>query len=193
MFDLLDELHRAPSGFDLPHQALLNRLGLPGDLMLFIPALAVAPIETDGDLFQFADHGLPALVLPVFCGAPPSFARPSKDDPEKPFDVVAFRPGEPGRWWWRVGAADLLGEHVLWSANTWWRPLSLVPTPLDYLRTRCGAVCLLHPDGASKLRDVPTVVVTDLALGRRIDRLLKKPPAGLPKIMVRKDFENELR
>ena len=39
MSDLLDELHRNPSAFDLAHQSLLDRLGLPADLILFVAAL----------------------------------------------------------------------------------------------------------------------------------------------------------
>ena len=52
-------------------------------------------------LFEFHDDGEPALIVP-------------EGEPEWPgwaeiYDLVVFKPDNPGRWWRRRGDADLLG------------------------------------------------------------------------------------
>ena len=89
----------------------------------------------------------------------------------------------------RTGSADMLGGHLIDSAITWGQALPLVRSPLDYLRARCGVACL---DAAWKLLGVLAVIVNDLALGRQIHRLVRKPPLGLPKILL-KERSNGLR
>lgn len=61
---------------------------------------------------------------------------------EEIHDLVAFRLAEPGRWWLRTGEVLLGAEHV--DAATGRRgAITLVATPLDWLRLRGEAACVL--------------------------------------------------
>jgi hypothetical protein len=112
-----------------------------------------------------------------------------------PHDLIAFYPDRPQCWWWRTDCADLLGGHLIRLCKSWNKALRLVATPLDYLRDRCDVACLLRPEATSKLIGVPTIVVNvgEIAFARHIHRALRKPPAGLPKILVREDPAYALR
>src|SRR5687767_86870 len=89
----------------------LERIGcaLPGDLCLWVPALGLQAIEpdVDGGLYQPADRGELAVIVPIFAGPTPMFMRPVDEVPEL-IDLVAFRFSDPRRCWRRTRLADYL-------------------------------------------------------------------------------------
>jgi hypothetical protein len=87
--------------------------------------------------------GTPAFILPVWTGPAPSIY----SGVENPvlIDMIAWRPDDPARWWYRTGEGDALGIDNLDLAHVEGWPISLHKTPLDWLRAGCrGAVLLDH-------------------------------------------------
>lgn len=93
-------------------------------------------------------------------------------------DLIAFTPGEPGRWWVRTGNAALLNAIEVDAAAILDRPLILHADPLEWMRAAGdGAVIIdwrcflpLHLGGA------PSITCMDMDLAERLDRRLKRPP-----------------
>ena len=106
--------------------------------------LAVARISTVGRLWMPEPTGTPAFILPIWDGPAPSIYSGA----ENPvlIDMIAWRPDDPARWWYRQGEVDVvLGIDNLDLAHTEGWPISLHRTPLDWLRAGCcGAVLLDH-------------------------------------------------
>ena len=157
-------------------------LGITAAAALQLPTIELAPIETDEEFWQPAEHGPEAVIVPVFDCSRPSFLAP-RDDVE-PIDQMAFFGDRPDRWWWRTGCADMLGDDTILSSHIWGLPVRIVADPLAWLRAGGSAVCLLYPEAALKLISVPELICDDLELAERIDRLLRRPPAAMPLIRV---------
>ena len=104
--------------------------------------LAVARISTVGRLWKPEPTGTPAFILPVWDGPAPSIY----SGVENPvlIDMIAWRPDEPARWWYRQGEVDaVLGIDNLDLAHIEGWPISLHRTPLDWLRAGCRGAVLL--------------------------------------------------
>jgi len=178
------EFYRFSARFGPRHRQMLQRLGVPDDIMLHLSGIGVSATETNGEFWQPAESGPLAMVIPAFHGIPPSFVNATEDESEQPHDLIAFDPDRPGRWWWRVGTADTLGCHLISSAHTWGTPVHVVTDPLAWLQHRGQVVCLLKPEAAWKLIGVVKVIADTLETAERIDCLLRRPPAALPVICV---------
>jgi hypothetical protein len=67
------------------------------------------------------------------------------------YDLVAFAPDDPGRWWLRRGEVDLVGAYNM----TPWKlgPTTVCTTPLSWLQAGADGVCILdwHCDPADVL------------------------------------------
>jgi hypothetical protein len=162
----------------------LSRIGcvMPGNLCLYISGLGLQAIEPNGDLYQPADRGQLAVVVPVYAGPMPCFMRPVDDIPELT-DLVTLYLTNPGRWWRRTGLAEYLGEHLIQAAVTWQRPLRVLETPFAWLNARGRGVCPLGAD-FSALRDPPGLRFDDVAFADRVEGALLRP-FPIPRIFVK--------
>ena len=120
---------------------LLDQHGVAREAIHRAGGQAVARIGTVGRLWVPEPTGTPAFILPVWNGPSPSIYQVV----EHPLliDLIAWRPDDPTRWWYRTGEGDALGIDNLDLAHTEGWPISFATTPLDWLRGDCcGAVLL---------------------------------------------------
>ncbi len=104
--------------------------------------LAWSRITTAGRAFDFDHAGSPAVIQPVWRGPAPSIYA----GVEHPVlaDLIAWRPAEPGRWWYRWGCdTPTLGDEYVDDAHQHHHPLVCHSTPLDWLRAGCVGCVLL--------------------------------------------------
>ncbi len=97
--------------------------------------LAWSHITTFGRGFDLSPSGIPAVIQPVWRGPAPSIYC----GVENPIleELIAWRPAEPGQWWYRWGADwPALGDHYVDAAH-------LAGDPLDWLRSGCRGTVLL--------------------------------------------------
>ncbi len=138
---------------------LLEQQGVTREAIHRAGGLAVARIGTTGRLWMPEPTGTPAFILPVWNGPAPSIY----SGVENPvlIDMIAWRPDDPTRWWYRQGEVDLvLGAEHLDLAHVEGWPITFEPTPLDWLRADCrGAVLLGYCEArwtGSRLRESDT-------------------------------------
>ena len=104
--------------------------------------LAWSRIATAGRAFDFDHSGTPAVIQPVWRGPAPSIYQ----GVEHPVlaDLIAWRPAEPARWWYRWGCdTPALGDEYVEDAHAL-GPLYCHRTPLDWLRSGCRGTVLLE-------------------------------------------------
>lgn len=178
------ELRALPSAFDPQHRGVLVQLGLPHNLMLHID-LRLARITTAGDFYEPSEDGKLAVIFAIHHGPTPSFACPI-DPPPPVIDLVAIPLSQPRRFYLRAGTADLIGADRIASAHTWQSPLWLFDTALGWLAGLCDGVVVLDPEAARKLVGVSAVICDDRKSARRVRRLICRPPAAMPRILVLK-------
>ncbi len=142
----------------LPHDLVREWLALPspgaGDLRLLgqygvtreavhrAGGLAVARIGSGGRLWAPEPTGTPVFILPAWNGTAPSIYQAV----ERPLlvDLVAWRPDDPTRWWYRHGDVDVdLGADNLDVAHMTGLPISFATAPLEWLQGNCCGSCLL--------------------------------------------------
>ena len=122
---------------------LLGRHGVTREALHRAGGVAVARISTTGRLWMPEPTGTPAFILPVWAGPAPSIYY-GVENPVL-IDMIAWRPDDPARWWYRTGEGAVLGIDNLDLAHTEGWPISLHRTPLEWLKTGCrGAVLLDH-------------------------------------------------
>lgn len=161
------------------HFRRLEGLGVPRD-WLRDPMASVrfgatrARLEQSGR-WEPDPAGTPVCILPE----PPLV---NVYDPAWPIldlsDLIAFKPGEADKWWFRTGHTALLNADAPLEAMTRDRPLILHPDPLAWMRAAGdGAVILnwsaclpLHVGGA------PSIRCTSRALAAKVDAALHRPP-----------------
>ena len=85
---------------------------------------------------------MPAVIQPCWRGPAPSIycgvENPILDE------LIAWRPAEPGRWWYRWGADwPALGDHFIDDAHIDGKPLDCHLTPLEWLRGGCRGTVML--------------------------------------------------
>lgn len=143
-------------------------------------------VRVDGSYFDPTDpDGTVMLVQPVYAGPIPSIFDPV-DEPCLA-DLVAYSPRNPGEWYWRRGEHGLvLGDEVLERAELFHEPVRLYWTPWDWLRAGGDGVCLLdrHPNALERLRHVGGIIVDNVALGREIERTMRRAAHRVPPISV---------
>ncbi len=120
----------------------LNRLGIDRIIANRAGGLAWSHITTFGRGFDLVPAGVPAVIQPVWRGPAPSLEvgveHPVLDD------LIAWRPAEPGRWWYRWSADwPALGDSFIDDAHINGVALECHLTPLDWLRGGCRGVVLL--------------------------------------------------
>ena len=100
-------------------------------------AFGVARIEPTGNTFQFSDGGSGAVIVPV-----------CDDYQLESFeysiaDLLAFLPGNPGRWWMYRDACPVLNAAAVDRAAILNIPLVIRATPLSWLAADRDGLCVL--------------------------------------------------
>lgn len=120
-----------------------------------VGALPISVFGGGGDglqgAFQWDDEGKRSVVVPVgfSCGVWWDCID----------DLVAFRLGEPQRWWTMVGDAPIIGADHIRQAALSRRPAELVETPLDWLRRGGKAACIIDWDCDPRIElDGPPII-----------------------------------
>ena len=117
-------------------------------------------------LFEFHDDGEPALIVP-------------EGEPEWPgwaeiYDLVVFKPDNPGRWWRRRGDADLLGASNIrpWRLS----PLTIHETPLSWLQAGADGICVINWgfDPIARLGGAGHLKAETWAIKMRLERRIKE-------------------
>ena len=136
MTDLVDELGLAIDGVTPLLVERLQRMGIP-NRVLYGPRhhVGAARIVTTSDgLFEFHDDGERALIVPEGVPEVPGW--------DEIYDMIAFRPSRPHRWWRRRGDVDLLGVDNIspWRLS----PLTIHETPLSWLQAGAAGICIVN-------------------------------------------------
>ena len=108
---------------------------------------------TDDDLFEFAEGGRPALIVPAY--ADDCLANMLDADAERHvaglLDLVAVDLGNLARFWRRRGEALVLGAAYLDIAGHEGEPVPVFKTPFTWLRSGGAGVVVLDWDWACDL------------------------------------------
>lgn len=180
--DLLAEMEAAAGRMRSIHFEGLKALGVPmaalGSLSARQHTVGVATIEcAGGGLFQPSPDGFPACLVAVVWPEARRFGDAGL------FDMVAFRSGDPRKWWLRCGSAYALGEHLLDQPD----PLRVVRTPADWLAAGGNALCILdwseNSPAWSALRVGPPLLFPDDALRQQVRASLVRA-AWLPQMEI---------
>ncbi len=120
----------------------LARLGIDRIIANRAGGLAWSRITTFGRGFDLSPSGVPAIIQPCWRGQAPSL----EVGVEHPIldELIAWRPAEPGVWWYRWGASwPALGDHFIDDAHIDGKPLQCLLTPPDWLRGGCRGTVML--------------------------------------------------
>lgn len=171
--DLLADMETAASLVRLSHLERLRSLGLPYASLARLGqdehtiGVCRAVLGSDG-LFEPAQHGEPVVVQAVHDDLARDLGEAGL------IDLIAWRTGEPERWWWRSGSAWALG-HELLVVNAA-EPVQIVTTPCDWLAAAGRALCILDWSPTSlawaALRHGPPLSFTDDVLRQRVRNAL---------------------
>lgn len=82
---------------------------------------ADAPIRTDGGRFWFDDAGQPSAILPVI------------DQHGEIYDLVAWSPAAPDKWYLYEGAGRDMNEAAIAQAKLWNKVLTVYASPHEWL------------------------------------------------------------
>jgi hypothetical protein len=121
----------------------LARMGVSRMAAARAGGLAWSNITIFGRGFDLSPSGIPAVIQPVWRGPAPSIYC----GVENPIleELIAWRPAEPGQWWYRWGADwPSLGDHFIDVAHLAGDPLTCHLTPLDWLRGGCRGTVMLE-------------------------------------------------
>lgn len=157
--------------YSIPPTAILDRIG-------------VTRVRVEGALYEPAGDGAEMVLIASF-EAPPRLPDGRWRAPNEVVDLLAFKPGDPSRWWSRRGIVSALGEESLPSfddASVWVRR-----NPLKWLQAGATGICPIDADPAA-VRDVllrlPSIDAEDVAHGREIEALMSRSSVRLPPIYV---------
>ena len=140
--DLMAEWLATP-GLNSRQRRQLEDLGVTREAVHRAGGLGWARITTTGRLYRPADAGDVAIIQPVWAGPAPSIYQ-GVEDPLLA-DLIAWRPQEPTRWWYRHGDCQaILGADNLALAHSENWPICFAMTPLDWLRANCHGAVLLE-------------------------------------------------
>ena len=165
MTEIEREFRAALDPLDEHHFARFAKLGIPTRVTFGLRSLYGVGriIPHSSGHFEIHESGTEALIV-------------AEGEPDIPGwywldDLVAFLPDQPGRWWLRRGAVDLLGAYNL---DRHWRlePTPLHATPLDWLRGGACGVCVLDWtfDPFRTLVGGPALVADSADLRERLKR-----------------------
>ena len=175
---LVMEFEAALDGLDHAWIKRLQGLGIPKRVLFGVwHHLGVGRITTYSDgLFEFHDDGDLAIIV-------------AEGEPEVPgwvefYDLVAFAPDDPSRWWLRLGQVDLVGAYNMtpWKLS----PTTIHETPLSWLRAGAVGICIVDwtCDPADVLLGAGGLRAESSALKAKLERRIKEAALEPFKITV---------
>ena len=121
----------------------IESLGVTREAMHRCGGLGWARVSTTGRLYLPGNAGDVVIIMPVWAGAAPSIYQ-AVEDPQLA-DLIAWRPEEPRRWYYRLGASGaVLGADNLELAHSEGWPITFELTPLAWLLANCRGAVLLE-------------------------------------------------
>lgn len=171
--DLEREFDTAVSDVRQPHLDRLQSLGVPPAAIAAVgqrhPAFGVIQAEGEANGFYQPAGGLLHVVMPIYEGG-------------SLIDLVAWRSGEPHRWWLRTGLGWMLNADACLCSRWDGHKLALHSTPLAWLQSASGG--LLEAGGVvvdwdspdlAWLRGFDAIDCDTQWLGATLRRALTKP------------------
>lgn len=188
--ELLAEAH----GYELRLQGHMSDLAKLGVLTGFAhlgqtqPAAGLANIRKTGErMWEPDEQGELAMIIPV---PVPTMIEPFGIPIEtvEIIDLIAFSSRSPASWYWRTGTAWALGEHLLGDLqDSSGDRISIVSTPLSWLRAAGRAVCILdwskNSPAWAALRQQSDLLAETPHLARRLERAIHNS-VRLPRVEV---------
>lgn len=138
----------------------------------------VARIRTEGNCYEPDPDGQQAIIVPVSL----SYETCELD----PYDLVAWHPAEPGRWFARRGAADILNPEAIERSVSMDEPLQVRETPLAWLQGGMTGIVVLDWTAHLPLLLPPKLEICCATpeLGHRLLNQLRKHRDALPLVKV---------
>lgn len=173
------ELESAAFAVTRSHLRRLNGLGVSwetiGELGRDYHGFGLVRCSEDADELFCLGDGEQHLVLPVH-------------ERGEVVDLCAFRSDDPARWLLRTGCGWALGLERGLERHTWADSVPLSESPLDWLCNGANGLCVIDWDApeVTYLTELPHIVCSTEALGRRLQSALARPPR-LPSISVREN------
>ncbi len=192
MPNLVGELDWAIRGLDrIGGTSLLEKFGINFRAVVAAGTAGVLPVHDCGDgLFEPQEDGKPAIILPVADEYPIS---EWPGDASPVYDLVAFIPSLPDKWFLRVGDGIVLGHRNIDKARPsihGREPLEVFSTPLAWLQNGCRGVVFLQTGpiirtyvwglGVQLIADTPE-------LAKTLYDSLNAPFPELPKVCLREE------
>jgi hypothetical protein len=137
--------------------------GLPG----------LAPVTERGHLFEFAEDGREALIVPCYDGIPGMLDANPERHVEELRDLVAVDLDRPERFWRRRGEALVLGNAYLEIAGQEGEPVPVFKNPISWLKSGGAGICVLDWNWARDLLLDHELIAEDLDLGAALEGALK--------------------
>ncbi len=149
------------------------RSGLPEDFLLGCGMPGLAPIKpTDDGLFQFAEDGLIAVIIPAYDTVPGLVGARAERHVEELRDLVAIDVADPDRFWRRRGEVLVLGNAFLEIAAETRAPVPVFSNPMSWLRAGGAGIVVLDWTYARDLLLDHELVAEDLELGDHLEAAL---------------------
>ncbi len=140
--DIAREILATPSLLKRQRQQL-EGLGVTRETVHRCGDLAWARVSTTGRLYMPSNVGNVAIIQPIWAGPAPSIFQ-AVENPRLA-DLLAWRPEEPTRWHYRLGAPGaVLGADNLALAHSEGWPITFELTPLAWLLANCRGAVLLE-------------------------------------------------
>ncbi len=143
-----------------------------------MPGLAGITPTRDG-LFEFADDGRPAVIIPCYDTIPGILDANAERHVEHITDLVAVDLDRPDQFWLRRGGALILGNAYLEIAGQEGGPVPVFRNPLSWLKAGGAGIAILDWAWAPDLLLGFDLIAEDLDLGNHLEAVLA------PEIWVR--------
>ena len=129
--------------------------------------------HTEKGLFEFAEDGQPAIIVPCYDGLPGLLDANPERHVEQLIDLVAVDADQPDRFWLRCGKALILGSAYLDLAVEYDAPLPVYRNPITWFKSCGDGIVVLDWDWAPDLLHGLDLVAEDLELGERLSAALR--------------------
>lgn len=124
-----------------------------------------------GCYIEPSSEGVEMIAVPVWYEIPCLLS--PVDDPCL-FDIIAFNPQEPKKWYFlRKEYGLILGERNLFNASINNDPLVVHRTPLDWLANGCQGIVLLSQSSISRLQGTHKITGPDTGFLHKIIKNLR--------------------
>jgi hypothetical protein len=135
MIDLHDEFAEAVCNLPPATIDRLRGFGIPEAVIFGLPLkIGVAKVQTfPSGFYEPSDDGENVVIVGE--GRRAGLVWATLDD------LIAFKPGDPSRWWRRRGEVQVLGSSNIRPGSVF--PLTLHDNPLSWLQAGASGVCVI--------------------------------------------------